>query len=272
MNRTLVKDYYAAQAAREWRRLIRDAYHRLEFDTTLHFLRKYLPPRGLVLDAGCGPGRYAIELAKSSFDVALLDCTAEMLDLANRQIRRAGVTRRVREVREGSLDDLSAYGDRTFDAVICLGGALGHLVDRTTRERAIDELTRVAKKGAPIFVSVISRMAVLVSELVNFPEEITIKQVFDKVRDTGDYRGGYGFAPSHFYLPEDLMAELKKRRVRILAVAGLEGLASGHRRETNRLAKKYPDAWKIWWETHLKTCTHPAAVGISEHFLVVGRK
>jgi len=67
-------------------------------------------------------------------------------------------------------------------------------------------------------------------------------------------------------------AELKMRRLKILAVAGLEGLASGHLKETNRLAKKYPDAWKIWWETHLKTCTHPTAVGASEHFLVVCRK
>jgi hypothetical protein len=58
----------------------------------------------------------------------------------------------------------------------------------------------------------------------------------------------------------------------VLESVGLEGLASGHIKETNKLFKKHPNAWKIWWETHLKTCTHPTAVGISEHFLIVCKK
>jgi hypothetical protein len=38
----------------------------------MHFLEKYLPKKGLVLDAGGGPGRYTIELAKKGYDVVLL--------------------------------------------------------------------------------------------------------------------------------------------------------------------------------------------------------
>ena len=56
MTETLVKEYYTGQVRKEWRRLVRDAYHRLEFMTTLHFLEKYLPPQGLILDAGGGTG------------------------------------------------------------------------------------------------------------------------------------------------------------------------------------------------------------------------
>ncbi|MDH5440280.1 MAG: hypothetical protein OEY31_06720 [Candidatus Bathyarchaeota archaeon] len=48
----LVRNYYAKYAAVEWERLTKHPYHRLEFDTTLHFLKKYLPRKGLVLDAG----------------------------------------------------------------------------------------------------------------------------------------------------------------------------------------------------------------------------
>jgi hypothetical protein len=54
MSETLVKNYYTGQVLKEWRRLIRDAYHRLEFDTTLHFIKKHFPKEGLVLDAGGG--------------------------------------------------------------------------------------------------------------------------------------------------------------------------------------------------------------------------
>ena len=47
-----IKDYYTGCVRQEWKRLVKDAYHRLEFETTLHFLEKHLPSSGLVLDAG----------------------------------------------------------------------------------------------------------------------------------------------------------------------------------------------------------------------------
>jgi hypothetical protein len=164
------------------------------------------------------------------------------------------------------------FGDNIFDAVICLGGALSHLVNKREREKAIDELIRVAKKNAPIFVSVIGRLAVLITELIYFPEEIELKEVIKKIRDKGDYLGGYGFAPCHFYLPKELKESFKKRRIEVLEMVGLEGLATGHPKETKKLFEKYSKAWKIWWETHLKTCTDSSAVGISEHFLIICKK
>jgi SAM-dependent methyltransferase len=177
----------------------------------------------------------------------------------------------VKQIVRGSIENLSGFNDNTFDAVICLGGALSHVVDATKRERAIDELIRVTEADAPIFVSLMGRLALLVTELARFPQEIEVKEVFQKIRDTGDYHGGYGFAPCHFYMPEEIRASLQKRKVAVLELVGLEGLASGHIKETNKLFK-YPNAWKIWWKTHLETCTHPTAVGISEHFLIVCKK
>ena len=268
----LVKKYYTELGIGEWKRLVKDPYHRLEFDTTMYFLKRYLPKMGLILDAGGGPGRYTIELAKLGYDVVLLDLTPKLLEIAKRQIRRAGVKHRVKQILEGSIDDLSMFSDEMFDAVLCLGGALSHILSKASRERAISEIIRVAKRGAPIFVSVIGRLAVLISELVNFPQEIEIEDVFRRVRDTGDYYGGYGFAPCHFYLPEELEKSFRGKGVEILEIVGLEGLATLHRKELNRLHKKYPKAWRIWWETHLRTCTHPGAIGISEHILIICKK
>jgi SAM-dependent methyltransferase len=268
----LVREYYSGQGLREWRRLARDSYHRLEFDTTMHFIRKHFSKKkGLILDAGGGPGRYTIELAKLGYDVILLDFTKEMLQIAERHIKKSGLQDRVKQIVHGSIDNFSMFDSETFDAVICLGGALSHVVDGARREKAIDELIRVAKRGSPIFVSVIGRLALLVSELINFPQEIEL-DIFKEMRDTGDYRGGYGFAPCHFYLPEELQASFEKRKVQVLEMTGLEGLASGHRKETNRLSRERPKAWKIWWNTHLKTCPHPTSVGISEHFMIICKK
>jgi len=272
MSKKLVKKYYSEFGIKEWRRLIQDPYHRLEFETTLHFLKKYLPKKGLILDAGGGPGRYTIELAKLGYDMILLDLTPKLLKIAKKQIKKEGVQNKVKQIVEGSIDNLSVFENNKFDAVICLGGALSHLINKNQREKAIDELIRVTKKGAPIFISVIGRFALLTGELVRFPEEIEIKEIFKRIRDTGNYLGTYGFTSCHFYLPEELEESLMKRRVKILKIVGLEGLSTYHSKETNRLFKKYPKAWKIWWKTHLKTCIHPSVAGISEHFLIICQK
>jgi len=272
MSKKLVKKYYQEYGIKEWKRLTRDPYHKLEFDTTLYFLKKYLPKKGLILDAGGGPGRYTIELAKLGYNVVLLDLTSELLRIAKRKIKEKKIQNKVKQIIQGSIDDLSMFENKTFDTIICSGGALSHIVNKKQREKAIDELVRVAKNGSPIFVSVIGRLAVLVSELINFPEEIEIKKVFQKVRDTGDYQGGYGFAPCHFYLPEELKESFERRKIRVLEMVGLEGLSTAHPKETNRLFEKHSKAWKIWWKTHLKTCTHSVAVGISEHFMIICKK
>jgi ubiquinone/menaquinone biosynthesis C-methylase UbiE len=113
---------------------------------TMHFLQKYLPRRGLILDAGGGPGRYSIELARQGYSVALLDLVPEMLEIARRKAKRAGVKRNIKDFLQGSIDNLSRFQDGSFDAVICLGAPLNHLLSQEQRETAARELVRVAKK------------------------------------------------------------------------------------------------------------------------------
>jgi ubiquinone/menaquinone biosynthesis C-methylase UbiE len=96
----------------------------------MHFLRKYIQGKSLIFDAGGGPGRHTIELAKLGHDVVLIDLTAKLLDVAKRQIRKANVQGKVKQIVQGSIDDLSMFNDSAFDAVICLGGALSHIVDK----------------------------------------------------------------------------------------------------------------------------------------------
>jgi len=267
---TLVRDYYTGQVRKEWRRLVRDAYHRLELETTLHYLEKYLPPTGLILDAGGGPGRYTIELARRGYELVMLDMTPANLEFARRQIRRAKVQANIRDVTEGTLVDLSRYAEGTFDAVLCLGGPLSHVLDAQKRKRAISELVRVARRGAPILVSVMSRLSLLVVELMEFQYELEMPH-YRQIRDTGDYEGGSGFTACHFFLPEELRAAFGAQAVTELEMVGLEGLSSHHNTKLNQLAKN-PLRWQIWWETHLQTCTHPAVVGLSEHMLIVCQK
>jgi ubiquinone/menaquinone biosynthesis C-methylase UbiE len=168
---TIIK-YYDEHAESEWKRLRRDAYHRLEFIVTTHFLEEYLPKTGVVLDAGGGPGRYSIELAKRGYDVVLLDISPKCLELARKKIARAHVGNRVKQIIEGSIIDMSVFNDEQFDAVLCLG-PFSHLIEKHQREKAANEIVRVAKTGAPLFISVIGLLGVFRTVLQRLPYELT---------------------------------------------------------------------------------------------------
>jgi ubiquinone/menaquinone biosynthesis C-methylase UbiE len=225
----------------------------------------------LILDAGGGPGRYTIELAKMGYDVVLLDLTPKLLEIAKEQVEKAKVQGKVKQVLVGSIDDLSVFEDSTFDAVLCLGGALSHVVIGRQREKAADELVRVARKDAPIFVSVIGRLAICLNTVVLFlPELESAPDIYRKIVKTGDYFGERGFTACHFYMPEGLKKEFKSK-TKILKMVGLEGMFSTHEKEYNEVYEK-GEYNKILWEIHLKTCTQPSIVGISEHFMLICRK
>ena len=267
----MVKEWFTKTARGEWRRLQRDPYHKIEFLVTVHFLEKYLPKHGLVLDAGGGPGRYTIELAKRGYDVVLLDLVPEMLKLAKKKIRRAGVLRKVKQFVQGSIEDLSMFPNERFDAVLCLGAPLCHLLNAKQREKAAKELVRVTKRNALIFVSVISRIQLLKSILINFPHEMQYAKHHWEVGDYVPSLQGERFTAAHWFLPQELRELFQKQEVEILEMAGLEGLSSHHRKETNRLHKDQ-EKWKMWVEILLKTCTQPSVIGGSEHFLLVCRR
>jgi len=267
----MIKECYAHSVEYEWKRLVQDAYHRLEFDTTMLFLKKYLPKKGLILDAGGGPGRYTIELAKRGYDVILLDLVKENLEFAKKQIKKAKVENKVKEIVQGDIRNLSKFKNNTFDAVLCLGGPLSHIKGNKQREKAISELIRVAKPKAPIFISVFGKFGCLSLAPAGWPQEIGITKNFKRFVKTGDdylWRGKYY---AHFFTPKELEKIFSRKDFKLIQLVGLEGLATPHKKAINKLAKN-KKAWKNWLEMHHELCTHPIVVGISVHILVIGKK
>ena len=265
-----VKDFYQASGRKEWRRLARTPFNRLEFDTTFRFLRHHLPPSGRVLDAGGGPGRYTIELARLGYRVVLLDLVAAQLDIARRQIAQARVA--VEAIEEGSIVDLARYPDESFDAVVCLGGPLSHVERAADRAKAVKELTRVARRSATVAVSVMGRLAVLAASPQEWPKWIAATELFDEAWRTGDDRAWCGTSFAHFFLPEELDALMAQTSLQVVERVGLEGLGSPSSRAVNRLARRDPEAWANWLRAHDGLCTHPAVYATSGHMLFIARK
>ncbi|MBU0957698.1 MAG: class I SAM-dependent methyltransferase [Nanoarchaeota archaeon] len=267
----LTRKLYNEIAQKEWKRLVKDEFHKLEFDTSLYFLKKHLPKKGLILDAGGGPGRYTIELAKQGYDVVLLDLTPANLELAKKKIKKEKVQDKVKDVVEGSITDLSSFKSNSFDAVICLGGPLSHVHPEKQRKKAIFELIRVAKKNAPVFVSVMGRLGVIIDSPKRFPGEIKMAKHFKEYALKGDdymWHGGKGYC--HFFLLEEF-EKLFGKKAKILDRIGLEGLASPNREGINKNLKD-KKIKKNWLDMHYKLCTHSSVVDLSQHIMIIGRK
>jgi ubiquinone/menaquinone biosynthesis C-methylase UbiE len=274
-----VNRWYDARAEYEWTRLLQDGYHQLEYMVTMHLLERYLPKTGLVLDAGGGPGRYTIELAKKGYEVILLDLSPECLAIARREIRRANVENRVREIVEGSVTDLSRFDNELFDAVLCLS-PLSHLLQKSERELATSELLRVAKAQAPLFVSVFNLYGIFRTILGWHPEELTDpfhEELFTRGIHRAHYRSLEDAPRSasetdvYYFNPDELKELLESKGARTLTMATCQGLSSQMYEATNSL---YRDAakWKRWTEILLRTCEDPRILGLGNQLVYVGRK
>jgi len=271
MSKEIVKEFYGQDEHAEFNRLIKDAFHRLELNTTLHFLDKYLPKSGHILDAGGGPGRYTLELAQRGYDVTHLDLTPKFNEHTQKVMADNNLSDKLIATINGDICNLQEFADNSFDGVICLGGPMSHVVDENEREKAVGELIRVAKPGSYIFCSVIGRLAVFKTLLIQCPEELKT-DIFAKYRNSGDYDGSNGFTSCRFFLADDLYKLFDRMDVDFVNLVGLEGLATGNRDALNNLYENDKAAFEIWWQTHLQYCTHPALVDTSEHILIICKK
>jgi 2-polyprenyl-3-methyl-5-hydroxy-6-metoxy-1,4-benzoquinol methylase len=267
----MTRKNYLKSPQSEWDRLGGSPYHKLEHDTTFRYLKKHLPKKAKILDAGGGPGRYTIELAKAGHEMVLFDLLPEHLAIAKREASRAKVLKRISGFEEGTITDLSRFKTGTFDAVLCLGGPLSHVGPASQRTRTVAELVRVAKKGAVIFISVMSKYGVLLATPLGWPMEVARKEYFDHFLSTGDdmrwRRDGY----CHFFTSAELRKICTRKDTKILGMAGLEGLNLLPQPSLD-FAQKYPRAWKNWLDIHDRICTDPFVVDASSHMLAIVKK
>jgi ubiquinone/menaquinone biosynthesis C-methylase UbiE len=112
----------------------------------------HLEPPMRVLDAGCGPGRHSLALARRGFEVVGVDLSPDFIELARESVsaETSSATFVVGDLRD--LDD-----DDEFDAVICLcQGGFG-LLGGSDDEAVIERFARATKRdGGRVAISAFS--------------------------------------------------------------------------------------------------------------------
>jgi len=267
-----VRAHYQTYATEELERLAKDRYARIEFEVTWRFIAELIPSRpggARMLDAGCGPGRYAVALAQAGHRVSLLDLSPHCLELAEEWGRVAGVFDSMDELVEGDVRDLSRWPDGLFDGALLLG-PLYHLLSTRERGRCVREVRRVLKPGAPVIASAIARFTPARLALRHWPDQIDAPELRQALA-TGAAPAvpGAAWTDAAYLRPEELRRLFERNGFRTHAVAASEGFAAFMEDAVNRLTD---DQWECWQQLIVEMCTDPALLGAAEHILYVGKK
>lgn len=113
------------------------------------FIEPLLPdPAGaLVLEAGCGTGRWVYRLAPQGYQVVMADLSPEMIRRAREKVKRQGLSDRVAGFHALDICDLSPLPDAGFDLILALGGPLSLCSDPA---RAVAEFHRLLRPGGHV--------------------------------------------------------------------------------------------------------------------------
>jgi SAM-dependent methyltransferase len=264
-----VQAYYARGG--EGRRLFK-SHGLIELARTQEIiLRHLLPPPGVILDVGGGPGIYACWLAARGYRVHLVDAMPLHVEHAReasaRQPEAPVVSLRVGDARR--LED----ADATVDAVLLLG-PLYHLTERGDRIQALREARRVLKPGGLLFAVGIGRFASFLSKLVdNVLGDPDAQAIVERDLRDGQHRNPTDkdyFTTAFFHRPEELTGEVTDAGFDLVDLLGVEGPAW-----------LLPDLERRWadeaererlLETARAVEREPTLLGIHPHLLAVARR
>ncbi|MFJ7746815.1 class I SAM-dependent methyltransferase [Peribacillus sp. NPDC097295] len=264
-------DYYTQFD--EWGRLDREP---LEFQVNWHYIRKYLPQIGKVLDNGAGPGRYAMRLAQQGYQVTLTDLVPRLVEIAQEKAKEMGVSEQFGGFHVADARDLSALQENHFDAALALG-PMYHLQLEQDRNKAIQELYRVTKKEGIVFVAFMPRIRHVLSSLLspeNWKPNDNMESILDFMNrgefnhsDKGRFTGAY------YFNIEDIQPFMESHGFETINLIGSSNIGT-------LLSKEQWAYWQDKGDTEfgqliellIKTASDPNILGVSSHILYIGRK
>ncbi|MEW6244246.1 MAG: class I SAM-dependent methyltransferase [Bacillota bacterium] len=147
-------------------------------ETALRFLKEELDrvSARVVLDLACGIGTYSVALAKVGFSVTGTDLEETLITLARENADKDRVNVRF------SVSDMKDVGESPirYDAVICIGNSLAHLLRDEDLRRTISGVARVLRPGGTLVVQVVNFDRVLRLGGLELPRKQTDNLVFTR--------------------------------------------------------------------------------------------
>ncbi|WP_062267817.1 class I SAM-dependent methyltransferase [Endozoicomonas arenosclerae] len=248
-------------------RLVRQNITRLEFDTTLHLMEKYIQPGSVLTEVGAATGRYSLHYAAQGNHVTAVELAPDQVEIISRKAREQQIDLRVCE---GSAVDLSFIDSESQDIVLILG-PLYHLQELSELQQAMEEAFRVLKPGGIVAVAYISRHFVAGLFAQHFPELIT-PEVLNELSAQGcvsHEKADRFFRVGYFCKPEEIEHLVTDNGFELLEHAATDGYGRYIRQSVNEFDEA---TYQNWLQYHFSTCREPSLLGSSNHGLVIARK
>jgi SAM-dependent methyltransferase len=250
--------FYDEYGEREWERFDVSEMDRVGLEVHLRLLREFIRPGMRVLDAGAGPGRFTLELARLGATIVVGDISPGQLELHKEKTASVEASIESRELLD--ILDLSRFEDESFDVVVCFGGPVSYVLGEA--DRAVAELLRVTKGGGHLLVTVMSLLgsaraffALLPQMIEDFGWQRAVSDVFATGDLPGDINNGH---VCRLYRWSDLEALLERHPCRLVTASAANFLSAGNERWDERFLELEMDA-----------CREPGALDGGTHIVAV---
>ncbi|MDF2959475.1 MAG: ubiE/COQ5 methyltransferase family protein [Paenibacillus sp.] len=257
----------------EWGRLEREP---IEFTVNWHFIRRYLPVKGHILDNGAGPGKYAMRLAQNGYRISVSDLTPKLVEQAKKKAAELELLDGFHGFHVADATDLGCFGDGQFDASIMLG-PLYHLQTEQARTAAVKELYRVTKQEGIVFVAFMPRVRHVITSLLS-PQHWKPNDSADGISgfmETGTFNHNETgrFTGAYYFDVEDIQPFMERNGFETVNMIGSSNISS-------LLQREQWDYWKLRGTEEMeklvdiliKMAENPYVLGISPHIMYIGRK
>ena len=267
-----ISSFFDAYGEREWNRFAAPL-DRVSLHLHTYYLRKFIKPGMFVLDAGAGPGRFTIELAKIGAKITVGDISKEQLAQNLERVLAAGFENAVIARHQLDITDLSRFEDAMFDATLCYGGPLSYVMDRA--DDALSELLRVTEPGGTLLLSVMSKVGATRIFLPGVLEFFRLHglDVAEEVIRTGvlskDINEGHAMK---MYTWAEVKELLERHNCEILAASAANHLTTSHSEEVKQVCEQEPELWErvLGWER--KLCQEPGNLDGGTHLIAAVRR
>lgn len=237
---------------------------RIEYQTTLHYIEKYLCPGCKILDIGAGTGRYSVPLAAKGFDVTAVELVPRNLEVLREKITPAmSIT-----ALEGNALDLSRFSDGSFDLTLVFG-PLYHLFEETDKKQVLSEALRVTKPGGIIMAAYCITDGPMVNYI--FKKLLYHEMLAHGVLRENDWRihaenGGFLFEHVTKGDIDRLMEGFPVKRLHYVATDGILSFLM------ERLEDMDETMFQAAFQYHLSVCERADLVGATAHSLDIFKK
>jgi ubiquinone/menaquinone biosynthesis C-methylase UbiE len=241
-------------------------WHKLYFgyytERDLNILSKFLPRRGRILDVGGGIGRISIPLAKTGYDITLVDLVEDFLQIAKNNAKKEGIEIKTEK---GDIRKL-IYKDNEFDIVLAMRDVLNYCCD--DYEKAFSELVRVCKRNGIIVVSCGTRYRMVLGK--GIMEKFGLKSLYNFAIKGKPFPTGEGFNHINFTV-EELKSLFKKFNIKILKISGDSIILPTIRSSATRILRNRNNV-KILKKIDEILSKNEGNLNFFDHIIVIGKK